>query len=71
MIIIYIYMSHILKPMLSISSNRIYPGPPVSSTNKADSHDKTEVALNTITIIQIYYNNKGAGWLNELGSWII
>ena len=64
-------MSHILMPMLSISSNRIYPGPPVSSTNKADSHDKTELALNTITIIQIYYNNKGAGWLNELGSWII
>jgi hypothetical protein len=29
------------------------------------------VALNTITIIQIYYNSKGAGWLNELGSWII
>ena len=64
-------MSHILMPMLSISSNRIYPGPPVFSTNKADSHDKTEVALNIITIIQIYYNNKGAGCLNELGSWII
>ena len=64
-------MSHILMSLLSISSNRFSPGPPVSSTNKADSRDKTEVALNTITIIQIYYNSKGAGWLNELGSWII
>ena len=54
-------MSHILMPLLSISSNRFSPGPPVSSTNKADSNDKTEVALNTITIIKSIIAIKGPG----------
>jgi hypothetical protein len=52
----------------------------VSSTNKTDRHDITEillkVALNAINLNQpsivnkIFNIGKGPGWLNELGSWI-
>jgi hypothetical protein len=42
-----------------VACGRFSPGPPVSSTNKADRHDITEimlkVALNTIALTPLFW----------------